>query len=81
MAAAFKISSLALSLGGLSVPIDNVHHTPSNGLKRARSFMLRAPQHPTVYVPAVNYQPTDPYAASPEGRWHHDFAAQVCALA
>ena len=64
-------------LGGLSVPIDNVHHTASSGLKRARSFMLRVPQHPTVYVSDVNYQPTNPLAASPEGRRLPSHDAQV----
>ena len=59
-------------LGVLSYPIDNVYHAPSNELKRVRSVMMREPQHLTGHFSQFNYQPTDPYAASPEGRWHHD---------
>ena len=62
-------------LGGLSYPIDNVCHTPSNGLKRARSYLQRVCPTPSMYVVPVNYQPTDPYAASPEGRWHQNWRA------
>ena len=58
-------------LGVLSYPIDNVYHAPSNELKRVRSVMMREPQHLTGHFSQFNYQPTDPYAASPEGRWHH----------
>ena len=64
-------------LGGLSYPIDNVYHTPSNGLKRARSYLQRVCPTPSMYVVPVNYQPTDPFAASPEGRWHQAGVSDV----
>ena len=65
-------SAFGSPLGGLSAPIDNVHHTSSNGLMRARSWLQRVCPAPTVYVAPVNYQPTDPFAASPEGRRHQN---------
>ena len=66
----FRPDGLAFGspLGGLSHPIDNVYHTPSNGLKRGRSYLQRACSTPGMCVVPVNYQPTDPFAASPEGR-------------
>ena len=71
----FRPDGLAFGspLGGLSHPIDNVYHTPSNGLKRGRSYLQRACSTPGMCVVPVNYQPINPYAASPEGRWHHHF--------
>ena len=68
----FRPDGLAFGspLGGLSYPIDNVYHAPSNELKRVRSVMMREPQHLTGHFSQFNYQPTDPFAASPEGRWH-----------
>ena len=74
----FRPDGLAFGspLGGLSYPIDNVCHTPSNGLKRARSYLQRVCPTPSMYVVPVNYQPTDPFAASPEGRWHQPRTAR-----
>ena len=69
----FRPDGLAFGspLGGLSYPTDNVHHMASNGLKRARSYSQRLYPASTVHVSQFNYQPTDPFAASPEGRRLH----------